>query len=713
MSQPVGQPLSRVDGVAKVTGAARYAADNLPLSTAYGALALSTIARGTITSIDTSAARAATGVVAVFTHLNAPRIAVPPWGAGFVPMQDPAIHHNGQLIAFVVAETLEQAQYAATLVDVSYGSQQPKALLADHLDEAYLPSGQEFVRGDPAAGLAAADVTITADYTSPAHHHNPIEPHATVAVWSGERVTVYESTQGVGSAGSSLARALGVPTGNAHVVAPYLGGGFGSKTAIGTHSLFNAAIARVVGRPLKLVLTRAQMFSITGHRAEFRQRVTLGARRDGTLTALVHTSTQQLTELVETVFNGSDSSRRLYGCPNIHTRQEGVRLDVPASSYMRSPEMSGHFGLETALDELSHELSLDPIALRIKNYTDIDPESGLRYTSKYLREAYQLGADAFGWSRRNPKPGSTRDGGEYVGWGMATEAHAYDTGPASALVRANTDGTVLVQSGTQDIGTGTYTVLTQVAAQALGIGTADVTVQVGDSTFPPAPTSASSATVASVTGAVDKAARAVRDAVVAIAVADPASPLHGLPADQIVTEQGYLKAGSRSESYRAVLARHGVPVENTATASNVPGYTTGAVFVEVRVDPRYGRVRVTRVVGAYDVGRVLNRQTARSQVIGGATWGIGHALLEHTVRDRRTARVVNPSLSSYLVAVNADVPDIQAYFVDKPDPVSTALGARGFGECPITGVPAAIGNAVFHATGRRIRDLPITQDKLL
>jgi xanthine dehydrogenase YagR molybdenum-binding subunit len=724
MTQSIGRPVPRVDGIAKVTGGARYAADTPIPGMTYGSLVLSTIGRGTISAIDTSAAQASPGVLAVLTHLNSPGLMAklfPNYSKTSVPLQDATVTHSGQIIAAVVATTLEQAQEAATLVNVRYSAQQAKATLADAIGDTYLPppgygGSNEFILGDTAAGLAAADVRIEAQFSQPNHHHNPIEPSATVVEWNGDHLTLHQSTQGVGGARRTASTAFGIPAANVRVLATYLGGGFGSKTSTWPHTLAAVMLSRVAEKPVKLVLTRAQMFTLSGHRGEFRQHLTLGAKRDGTLTAIVDITTQQLSRTSENVFSGSVSSRRLYACPNIHTRQQGIRLDMPTASYMRSPEMSSHFGLETALDELSVKLGIDPVELRIRNYTDTDTETGKKFTSKYLLDCYRMAGDAFGWSKRNPTVGSMRAGAELIGWGMATEAHGFSPSPSSASVRFSPDGSVLARSATHDIGTGTYTVMTQVTGAALGIPLGTIRFELADSDFPPATLSASSATVASVTGAVNKAALAVRDAVITLAIADPASPLHGLSADKIRTENGFLIATdgpSRRDSYRAVLGRHGQPIEVTSSSTNTDGYTTGAMFAEVRIDPLIGRIRVTRLVGAYDVGRVMNRQTARSQVLGGMTWGIGYALMEHTIVDRRTARIVNPTLSSYLVPVCADVPEIQALFVDKPDPGSEALGAKGFGECPITGVPAAIANAVYHATGKRVRDLPITQDKLL
>jgi len=723
MRQVVGLPVERVDGVAKVTGGARYAADTPMPGVLHGYLVMSTIARGRTTGIDTRSAETAPGVEAVFTHANTPRLTLAsfPYAKGFIPLQDEVIHHNGQPVALVVARTLEQAQEAATLVTVAYQTQSPKGVIEDALDEVYLPppgsdGPNDVVRGDPAAGLAQADVKIDAHYSSPPHHHNPIEPSVTLARWDGGKLTVHESTQGIGVTQQILSRSLGVPASDIRVLSPYLGGGFGAKGPVWPHTLLTAAIARQLGKPVKLVLSRAQMYSSTGHRAEFRQQVTLGAKRDGRLTAIVNVSTQQVSRTSDALFNGSESSRMLYACPNLHVRQQGVKLDVATPSFQRSPETTSHFGLETALDELSYALELDPVELRLRNYTEVNPETGVRFSSKHLRTCYSMAANAFGWSRRNPKPGSNRDGHEFVGWGMATEAHTYNGFPSSASVVMGIDGRVLARSGTQDIGTGTYTVMTQVVAQTLGTPIDAVKFELGDTDFPAAGLSAASATVNSLSGAVERASASVRDAVIRIAIADPRSPLHGVPAERIVAEHGYLFVDGerhRGDSYQAVMRRHGKPVEGNGTTANVAGYTTGAVFIEVRVDSRVGRVRVTRAVTAHDPGRVMNRRTARGQVIGGVTWGIGYALMEHTVIDRRTARIANPNLSTYLIPVSADIPEIETLFVDQPDPGSQALGAKGFGETPITGVPAAIGNAVYHATGRRIRELPITQDKLL
>ncbi|HEV2782859.1 MAG TPA: xanthine dehydrogenase family protein molybdopterin-binding subunit [Actinophytocola sp.] len=722
MTGLIGRGVERVDGRAKVTGAATYAADHRIPGVLHGFLVMSTIARGEITELDTSESLAYPGVVAVYTHQNMLPLTVPPdfpYPKRFIPLQDTRIHHNGQPVAYVVAETLEQAQEAATLVRVRYRVEAPAAHLADALDEAYLPPNfrdrpNEIIRGDAAAALAAAEVRVEQEYTSPMQHHNPIEPHTTTAVWDGDWLTLYESAQGVVLARRIVGQAFAkyVREEDIRIVSPYLGGGFGAKGPTWPHTLLTAAAARLVRRPVKLMLTRAQMYTSNGHRAEYRRSLRLGATRQGRLTAIVDTSTAQLTRTEESIYNTSNSTLDLYACPNVHVRQLGVRLDLPSSSYMRSPETTAHFGLEIAMDELSYAVGLDPMELRVRNHSPAGPHS-----SKHLLECYRLGARAFGWARRDPRPGSMRDGDEYVGWGMATETHTYNAIPSFAQLTVDETGRATLRVASQEIGTGTYTVLTQVVADGLGMPLDHVTTLLGDTAFPAAAISAGSSTMPSVLGPVSNAAQNARTAVVAIAVADPHSPLHGVPAADVMAEHGHLFVRGdrgRRDSYRDIVSRHGQSVVVSGSGLNTPGHSFGAVFVEVRIRPRLGAVRVSRVVAAYDPGRVLNHRTAHGQVIGGVTWGIGFALMEHTQVDPNTARVVNPNLSTYLVPVCADTPTVESYFVDRENPASKpALGARGFGETPGTGVPAATSNVIFHATGRRLRDVPFTQDKLL
>ncbi|GAB2803723.1 xanthine dehydrogenase family protein molybdopterin-binding subunit [Streptomyces daliensis] len=725
MSQVIGSPVPRLDGRAKVTGAATYAADARVSGVLHGLLVMSTIASGRITRIDTRQAERSPGVVAVFTHLNMPRLARPTYLSylkRYVPLQDADIHHSGQPVAYVAAETLEQAQHAATLVDVSYEESEPRAFIADAMDEAFVPDAglagpNETTRGDVAAGLQQADVVMDVTYTTPTHHHNPMEPSTTTAEWDGERVTIHESAQGVHATRFCVSQALGVPEADVRVLSPFLGGGFGAKGPTWPHTLLTAAVARELGRPVKLVLTRAHTFTSNGQRAESHQRLRLGARRDGTLTAIDHVTTNQVTRTEEGIFSTCHSTRMLYACPHVHVAQRAVRLDLPAPSFMRPPEAVGGFALESALDELAYELGMDPVELRLRNHAAVNPETG--NGSRHLIECYRRGADVFGWDRRTPRPRSMRDGDTLIGWGMATAAHTTGGRPsAGAEVELSASGKAVVRVGTHDIGTGTYTVMSQVAAQTLGLALDDVDFRLGDTGYPFAFASVASGTVPGVGIPVERTCAAVRGMLIDIAVADPRSPLYGVPADRITAEDGFLYETGlprRRAEIRSVLARHGKPVKATteASGSSPLGYSVGAEFAEVRVDPRVGRIRVTRMVGAYDAGRILNRRTLRGQAIGGLVCAIGFALTEHTLIDPHRARVVNPNLSGYLLPVNADVPHIRTVFVDEPDPAMGKLGARGFGETAGTGMPAAIGNAVYHATGRRIRDLPISRDKLL
>ncbi|MDT0386024.1 xanthine dehydrogenase family protein molybdopterin-binding subunit [Streptomyces dubilierae] len=721
----VGRPLSRVESRLKVTGEAEYTTDVRLPRLVHAFMAMSTVSHGRITRIDTRAAEAVRGVIAVYTHETMPRLRQPtyrPFFKSYIPIQTPDIHHAGQPIAFVVAQTLEQAQRAAELVEVDYEETgEPQGELA--MDEAFLPPDgpdgpNTYKRGDVAAGLAQADVRIKAEYTIPMHHHNPIEPHATTAVWEGSKVTVYETTQGLGNTQHVVSEALQVPLADVRVVCRYLGGGFGSKGPVWPHTVLTCAAARALGRPVKLVLSRAHMYTSNGHRAQTHQTIELGAHRNGRITALDHVITQQITRDDVVLFNSSEPIRMLYDIPNLSNEQHAVRLDLPTQSFMRSPEACTSHAQEAALDELAHALAMDPIELRKRNWSSRNMENGQEWGSNHLRECYDRAASMFGWSRRDPRPGSLRDGDELVGWGMATSAHTAGGRPGSgARMTIGTDGKVLVQVGTQDIGTGTYTIMTQIAGEVLGMSLSDITFELGDSTFPQSYTSGASTTAPGVGSAVNRVCTAARKAVIDMAVTQPGSPLRGVPAERVDTTDGYLydTANRRARvSYRSVVGHGGKPLDFAVEPTNTPlGYSVGAVFVEVRVDPLLGRVRVTRVVGCYDPGTVLNRKTARSQVLGGVIWGIGFTLFEHTLVDPATARIVNPNLSGYLMPVNADVPDIQVQFIDRPDPASDALGARGFGETPMTGVTAAIANAVFHATGKRVRDLPITQDKLL
>jgi len=735
--------INRVDGPLKVTGTARYSAEIPIAELAYGVIVQSEIARGTITHMDVTEAEQLTGVLSVMTPDNTPKLeslqrfereggkGARPTGRALSLLQDDRVHYNGQPIALVIAESFEVAMHAASLVRTTYRADTPTIDMVGALSSAY-PSmpriyGRESPtsrRGDLQAGLAAADTRIDEVYTTPMETHNPMEMHATIALWEGDKVTLWDATQNVYGVRGTVAKSLSIPPENVRVISHFVGGAFGGKGSAWSHVVLAAMAARQVGRPVKIVLTRRQMFGPVGGRPHTVQHITLGARRDGTLTALRHDSTSSTSTIEEWLEPAALATRLLYDCPNEETSHHLVRLNVGTPTFMRAPgEASGTFALESAFDELAHALQMDPIALRLKNYAEADPDTGKPWSSKSLRECYALGAEHFGWARRDPTPGSMRDGDQLVGMGMATSTYPARRMAASAEACVYPNGRVVIKAASHDLGTGTYTVLTQLAADALGVAASCVTIELGDTNLPPNPISAGSMTVASTGSAVHLAAMAARDKLVQLAVTDPDSPLHGARHEEVEIIDGRLTLRStadRGESFQQLLERNGRrPIEGKAEAK--PGDETqqysmhafGAVFAEVRVDRDLGVVRVARMVGAYGAGRVLNPKTARSQLYGGITFGIGMALMEHTITDLRSGRYVNADIAEYHIPVHADIPPIEVFFVDEKDEQVDPIGAKGIGEIGITGVAAAIANAVFHATGIRIRELPITLDKLL
>ena len=745
----VGTPINRVDGPLKVTGRAPYAAE-FPLDhLLYGVIVQSTIARGTIVDTDTTAAAQIPGVIRVLTTENAPKLeslqkyqrehtsavygtgAGRPTGRTLSLLQDDRVHYNGQPIALVIAATSEAATQAAALVRVTYREEPPAADFGAALTSAYPYPAKVFgrepaatTRGDIEAALAAAEVRIDREYTTPLETHNPMEMHATIAAWDEDHLTLWDSTQNVYGVRGVIAKSLSIPDDHVRVISYFIGGAFGSKGSTWSHVVLAAMAAREVGRPVKIVLTRRQMFGPVGARPHTQQQVTLGAKRDGTLTALRHDAIASTSAMDEWLESCVLATRVLYECPNEVTSHKIVRLNLGTPTYMRAPgEASGLFALESALDELAYELQMDPIALRLKNYADADPETGKPWSSKSLRECYAHGAKQFGWSRRNPEPRSMRDGDQLVGWGMATATYPARRMAASAVACIYPDARVVIKAASHDLGTGTYTVLTQLAADAIGVPVKAIEVQLGDTDLPQNPISAGSMTVGSTGSAVHLAAIAAREKLVQLAVTDPESPLHGARHQDVRIKNGCLSVTShpeRNESIQQLLARHGgEPIEGKGDAR--PGDETqeyamhsfGAVFAEVRVDRDLGTPRVSRIVGAYAVGRVLNPKTARSQMLGGITFGLGMALMEHTLTDSRNGRYVNADLGEYHIPVHADIPSIEVHFVDERDAHVNPIGAKGLGEIPMTGVAPAIANAVYHATGVRVRDLPITLDKLL
>jgi len=713
VSAAVGTPIDRVDGRRKVTGQAQYAAEFRPEGLVHAVAIQSPIARGRLLRIDASAARRSPGVLAVLTRENAPKVqkpkngesgsGAPKLGEEMLPFSDDEIHFAGQYVALVVAEKLPQARRAARLVRVDYREEPPDldmtggtaSARTSRPDKVFGKPGLQHKRGDVDAALAAPGVVRhDATYTTPVETHNPMELSATIARFDGDRLTVWDSTQAVVGTRNFLAQAFDLPPENVRAICPFVGGAFGCKGFQWPHTLLAAMAARAVGRPVSLVVTRKQMFQSTGHRPPTIQKLTLGAARDGKLVAIRHdttSATSPVTEFVEPA--GKSTSAVLYGCDNVETPHHLARVNVAAPTPMRAPgECPGSYALESAMDELAVALAMDPVALRLKNDTTVDGSDGKPFSSRRLKECFALGVERFGWERRDPRPGSMKDGDLLVGWGVATALYPGRRWPASAWIRLTPDGKALVRAASQDLGTGAYTVFTEVAADALGLPVEAVTFELGDSSFPPAPVSGGSNSTASVSEAILKTAAELRRSI-------------GAP------EGAALADAVRTSGTPAEARGSAAPEKDDEQKFSIHSF--GAQFCEVKVDPTLARVRVTRWVSVMNVGRVVNPKTARSQVLGGVTMGIGMALLEHTAYDPRTGRPVTASLADYLVPVNADVGTIEVHFVGEPDPAINTLGCRGIGEIGITGAAAAVANAVYHATGRRVRDLPITPDKLL
>jgi len=727
----IGPGVDRVDGPLKVTGAAPYPGDFSYPNMTHAVLVRSTVAAGRIRRIETAAAEAAPGVLAVITHRNAPRLGRGPTASGISqpppPLQDDRILHYGQYIGVVVAETALEATAAARLIEAGYETTDPVLDLDDpRADVLANPWGLDAHRGDVAAGLAAADVTVEETYTTPDETNNPMGLFATVAAWDGDSLTVHDTTQGPDGTRSVLAAAFGIPESAIRVLAPFVGGGFGAGIRTWPHVVLAALAARTAGRPVKLVLTRPQMFTGIGHRTRTVQRVRLGADRAGHLTAISHDAKGSIAVEDETYEPVAADSATAYACPNVDTRDLQARLNIPVPTFMRAPgESQGNFALESALDELAYALGMDPVELRLRNYAEDNQRFGLPWSSNALRACYEQGAERFGWWSRDPRPGSMRDpDGWLVGYGMAGVSFFWLQLPCQARATVRRDGTALVRSAATDIGTGTYTVMTQLSAEFLGLGIDQVRFDLGDTDMPMAPTAGGSGLTAALGSAVRAACRNLIRALLDLVAGDDASPLRGCRLDEVTAAGGRIhRIGdpARGEEYAGILERHGL-AELTADgdsappapqdAGMAPAGAFAARFAEVRVDPDLGRVRVARVVSAIDGGRILNEKTATSQIIGGTVGGIGMALLEETVTDPGTGRIANATFGDYLVPVNADAPDQEVIFVGEPDRFNP-IGVKGVGEVGLVGMAAAIANAVFHATGQRVRSLPITIDQLL
>ena len=724
----VGAPMSRVDGRLKVTGKALYAAEHEVDGAVHAVIVDASVGRGRITSIATRDAEAQPGVLKVIHHRNTPKLPYrdnpgsnnPPGGRRLRVFQDDRVLFHGQPVAVVVATTLEAAQHGASLVEVGYDAEQPST----DVTEAEAGDPTNYARGDAEAGLRSAAVRLDLTYQLARNHHNPMEPHATIARWDGGKLTVWDKTQWVVGTQTELSTVFDLPMDSVRVISPFVGGAFGSGLRCWPHVVVAALAARETGRPVKLVLSRRQMYFGTGFRPSYAYRLRLGSDRRGRLSAAVHdidAETSSYETFTEAVL---PAGQMLYSMPNVSQAYRTVPLDVNTPIWMRGPGFAtASFVIESAMDELAHKLGIDPIELRRRNEPAEDESSGLPFSSRRLRECYTVGAREFGWRRRASRPRSRREGDWLIGLGMA--AGVYDTArnTAKARVRLDADGTAVVETASSDMGPGTYTSQTQVAADALGLTMRTVTFRLGDSLYPPTPPHGGSMTMASVGSAVLDGCDKVRRQAIKMAVEDRESPLYGVAADDIVVRGGRLHVKNnptRGETYRTLLARNNrAHLESLGSFTGPSGsqrhsfYAYNATFAEVAVDATLGLVRVRRMLGVYDAGRIISPKRAESQAIGGIVGGIGTALLEHTVTDHRDGRIVNANLADYLVPVNADVPDVRAIYLDGEDREADPLGVKGLGEVVHVGVAPAIANAVYNATGRRVRQLPITAEALL
>lgn len=737
---PVGESRDRVDGRAKVTGRATYAAEAPVRNAVHAVIVQSTIARGEVTAIDAEAAEKSAGVIAVLTPKNMPKLddGKTKLAEKRLPLSDLKIHYAGQHVAVVIADTLERAQQAATLVKISYAIEPPILDLNDSKAKIEWPKEElmqklQLKKGDVDAALQRPGVTVVKQtYSTPVETHNPIEMSATIAYWEGEKLTVWDATQGVVNRQKMLAVVFGLKPDQVRVVCPYVGGGFGCKGDQWPHTILAAAAAKIVGKPVKLMLTRQQMFTSCGHRPVTEQTVTLGATKDGRLVALGHDVKIEDSEIgkhIESCAVGSSGA--VYATPNLAYTHRLSRVNIASTTFMRAPgENPGMYALESAMDELAVALGMDPVELRLANYADKAPRNDLPFSTSNVKECYRLGAERFGWSRRTAAARSMRGlNGTHVGWGMATATYPGHRFPNQARIRLtlDRDGDVRAvgAAATQDLGTGAYTVCTQMTAMLVGLPFERVRFELGDTNLPPGGVSGGSATTAGVGQALSEAAEKLRESL--LALAPKASPLAGLKAKDVDFKDGRLVVlgdASRGEDLAALLAGQtnveGLSAANPLSADNFPLKQTkhafqsfGAHFVEVSVGDPVPLVRVTRVVSVMDIGRVINPKTASSQVQGGVVMGIGQALFEKTRYDPQTGRAINDNLADYAVCVNPDVASIETHFVGGPDMLFNAIGCRGVGEIGITGIAAAIANAVYHATGIRVRDLPITPEKLL
>ncbi|WP_312794821.1 xanthine dehydrogenase family protein molybdopterin-binding subunit [Tianweitania sp.] len=731
----IGKPVSRIDGPLKVQGKAPFAAEFPMEGLTYAAVAFSTVPKGRIASLDTSEAEAAPGVVLVMTYRNAPRMKAMPvfmseakaaGGDNLPVMQDDRIHWNGQPVALVLAETQEQADHAKTLIRLTYEAEPATTSFAEAKAQGthpglFMGSPMKQEIGDAEAALAAAPVKVDVTYTTPRHSHNPIEPHAATIVWQGDDLVVHDASQAVTHTAWSLGNVFGIEEAQVHVTSPYVGGGFGSKT-LWQHQVLGAAAAKLAGRPVRIALSREGVYRMIGGRTLTEQRLAIGATKDGRFEAIIHTGTAPMTHHNAMPEPFILATKSAYAARNFKLDVEVTYLDMLANTFMRAPgESVGTFALESAVDEIAVALGMDPVELRAVNEPEKDPTDNKPFSSRNIVEAYRTGAERFGWSKRNPVPGSVRDGEWQVGMGVATSTYPYHRMPGGAAKLTLTrDGRMQVEIAAHEMGMGTSTAQTQVTAERFGLELDQVSFAYGDSFLPGQVLAGGSQQTASIGASVVAAQHALVAELLKLAGND--SPLAGLRADEVGGFAGGLAKlddTGRHETYTSILSR--AQRDEVSVVGSAPPpletmhwsmHSWGAMFCEVRVNSVTGEVRVSRFLGSFDCGRILNAKTAASQFRGGIIMGLGMALMEETQFDERSGRVMNPSLAEYHVPVHLDVPEIEVMWTDIADP-HAPMGARGIGEIGITGVGAAVANAIYNATGKRIRDLPITLDKLM
>ena len=737
----MGPARNRVDGRLKVTGGAKYSVEFEVPKCAYAWPVESNIAKGKITAIDTKAAQSAPGVLVVLTHENAPQAKEKKpndedqgiRNEERNPLSDEEVHYAGQYVALVVAQTIEQARHAASLVRVSYAPEAPLLTMEDAAHKGQKPKKNfdehvQLNKGDVAPALANQNIIrVHETYVTPTETHNPIEMSGTIAAWDGDaKLTVWDATQFVKGVQSILARSYGLEIENVRVICPFVGGAFGCKGALWPHVLLATMAAKAARVPVKFHVPRKDMFTGTGHRTPTRQTISLAATSNGKLQAIRHVSdtlTSPVGQFTESC--GARSTGIMYASPAIRVEETVFPVNVATPTFMRAPgECPGTYALECALDELSYLLQMDPVALRLTNHADNHPIKDVPFSAKHLKEAYQLGAEKFGWSKRNPQTGQMRDGNLLVGWGMATATYPAHKMSAAAKAILYADGSATVQCATHDLGTGAYTAFTQISSEQLGVPFEKVKFELGKSDFPFGPVAGGSNSTGTVGTAIHEVAQLLHKTLADLAVKDAKSPLYQAQPNDIAMiapgRIGLKNNSAKSDSYVDILKRAGKdsiaveselkePEENKKQAFQ----SWGAHFCEVKIDPLLPRVQVTRVVSVMNCGRIITAKPARSQIIGGVVMGIGMALMEETAYDLKTGLPVTANLADYHVPTNADIPQIDVYFVGEPDFAFNPIGARGMGEIGITGMAAAVANAVYHATGKRVRDLPITPDKLM